>query len=155
MRAAADLSGLFHDALLLRSNENIGFLKSVRKLIQHARSDVIFVEDDWRWHGRLLMRRVQDEVKRQGCHAYSFRNPCEYVGAMGCCYWSFETVNVLRYWKRVDVISTEKDVKRLMRHYGHKTMTKPGRRLHDIRVVEHMGPAWSSENGLGGSTRID
>jgi hypothetical protein len=42
-----------------------------------------------------------------------------------------------------------------MRHYGHRTMTKPTRKLHDRRVVEHMGPAWSKMNGWGESTRID
>lgn len=155
MREAVELSDLFAESILIKSHENVGFIEANRKLLGLSKNPVVFVEDDWYWRGRFMLRRIESELKRQGRHAFSFRNPYEYIGAMGCCYWTRQTVNVLVGWQRQDLINTERDVKRLMRHYCLRTLTAPRRKLHDPRPVRHMGPRWAVENGLGRSTRID
>ena len=155
MACAAELSRLFDESILIRSRRNIGFLASARKLLRLSEASVVFVEDDWFWRGRFILHRIESELKRQRCHAFSFRNHREYVGAMGCCYWTRTVVDAMLTWRRPDVITTEKDVKRLMRHCGLRTLTLPEKKLHDYRPVRHLGPGWSLEQGLGHSTRID
>lgn len=155
IEAAARLSGLFDESILIRSQHNIGFLASARKLLRLSVSPVVFVEDDWLWRGRFILHRVESEVKKQGCHAFSFRNSSEHVGAMGCCYWNRVAINTMLEWRRPDVITTERDVKRLMRHYSLRTLINSEKKLHDRRPVRHLGPFWSHEKGFGSSTRID
>ena len=155
MQEAAELTKFFDESILLRSKKNIGFIASSLKLLKLSNHPVIFVEDDWYWRGRFLLHRIEREIKRQGRHAFSFRNQFEHVGAMGCCYWTREAVDALISWRRPDIIETERDVKRLMRHYSLQTLTTTKRRLHDYRPVRHLGPRWAMENGLGTSTRID
>lgn len=155
MREASELSKLFDEAILIRSKKNIGFIASAFKLLKLSQHPVIFVEDDWYWSGRFLLHRIERELELQDRHAFSFRNTFEYVGAMGCCYWTRTVVDALIGWRRPSIIITERDVKRLMRYHDLRTLTTSPKRLHDCRPVRHMGPRWAVENGLGRSTRID
>lgn len=150
---AAELSTLFDEAVLIRSNTNVGFIESVAKLVKLSKNPIVFVEDDWTWKGKLMMHRTQNEVQSRGKAGYNFRSAREYVGAMGCSFWTRRTVETFLSIRHAVVL--EADVKRIFKSLSMEGLQDSTRRLHTSRLCVHMGPEWSARNGFPESTRID